>query len=347
MLRFYFCLDRNSITLVSGASTSTSIDIETDSSNADDSIPIPNASNSNMPSGVSRFAISESVSKAEILWALKCVWSHCSQRAAEEESDLFRAMFPDSKIAQEFSLGRTKMGYLILYGIFPYFQTKLQQSLRGVKNIVVCFDESLNKISESVSKAEILWALKCVWSHCSQRAAEEESDLFRAMFPDSKIAQEFSLGRTKMGYLILYGIFPYFQTKLQQSLRGVKHIVVCFDESLNKISQRGQMDVVVRFFDETCQRVTTQYYNSAFLGTATADDLLVKFKEALGGVSLKSLYQISMDGPTVNWSFLKKFKEEFQERTDDPQLIEMGCRLECAAGIIGCIAAAKDLNNKF
>ena len=258
MLRFYFCLDRNSITLVSGASTSTSIDIETDSSNADDSIPIPNASNSNMPSGVSRFAI-----------------------------------------------------------------------------------------SESVSKAEILWALKCVWSHCSQRAAEEESDLFRAMFPDSKIAQEFSLGRTKMGYLILYGIFPYFQTKLQQSLRGVKHIVVCFDESLNKISQRGQMDVVVRFFDETCQRVTTQYYNSAFLGTATADDLLVKFKEALGGVSLKSLYQISMDGPTVNWSFLKKFKEEFQERTDDPQLIEMGCRLECAAGIIGCIAAAKDLNNKF
>ena len=75
MLRFYFCLDRNSITLVSGASTSTSIDIETDSSNADDSIPIPNASNSNMPSGVSRFAISESVSK-EILWALKCVWSH-------------------------------------------------------------------------------------------------------------------------------------------------------------------------------------------------------------------------------------------------------------------------------
>ena len=84
-----------------------------------------------------------------------------------------------------------------------------------------------------------------------------------------------------------------------------------------------------------------------FYGTATADDLLVKFKEALGGVSLKSLYQISMDGPNVNWSFLKKFKEEFQERTDDPQLIEMGCRLECAAGIIGCIAAAKDLNNKF
>ena len=53
--------------------------------------------------------------------------------------------------------------------------------------------------------------------------------------------------------------------------------VACFDEALNKISQRGQMDIVVRFWDASRNVVSTSYLNSTFLGHATAGDLEQKF----------------------------------------------------------------------
>lgn len=45
-----------------------------------------------------------------------------------------------------------------------------------------------------------------------------------------------------------------------------------FDESLNKIAQKGQMDVIVRYWKDN--QVHTRYLTSMFLGHAAATDLL-------------------------------------------------------------------------
>ena len=53
---------------------------------------------------------------AEILWAIKLVVSHHSLRSCDGLSDLFVNMFPDSKVANEFSMARTKLSYIICHG---------------------------------------------------------------------------------------------------------------------------------------------------------------------------------------------------------------------------------------
>lgn len=78
---------------------------------------------------------------------------------------------------------------------------------------------ALRVISKDVSKSEILWALKSVDSHRSINSAANEGALFKLMFPDSDIAQTFSLGSDKMAYLIHYGLAPYFQDNLEDKLR--------------------------------------------------------------------------------------------------------------------------------
>lgn len=109
--------------------------------------------------------------------------------------------------------------------------------------------------------------------------------------------------------------------------------LLCFDESLNKILQRGQMDVVVRYFDDKAKACCTQYLTSTFLGRARAEDLLLKFTEALSGLPLANVVQISMDGPSVNWSFLDKYEDYIANEVIHRRLINMGsCGLHVLNG---------------
>ena len=61
-----------------------------------------------------------------------------------------------------------------------------------------------------VLNAEIRWALKSVLCHYSSRSNIDIGQLFASMFPDSKIAQEYSMGKDKVGYFITYGIAHIF-----------------------------------------------------------------------------------------------------------------------------------------
>ena len=59
---------------------------------------------------------------AEVMWAVDVILSSCSYRSSVNKSNLFCGMFSDSEVAQNFSCGITKCGYLICFGISPYFK---------------------------------------------------------------------------------------------------------------------------------------------------------------------------------------------------------------------------------
>jgi hypothetical protein len=90
----------------------------------------------------------------------------------------------------------------------------------------------------------------------------------------------------------------------------------------------GQIDLAVHYYikNEDNKEVVTQYFNSAFPPKASASDLLSKFKESLSGLPVWKILQVSMDGPNVNWAFLRQLKGNLlsidPEATD---LLELGC----------------------
>ena len=186
-----------------------------------------------------------------------------------------------------------------------------------------------------VLNAEVLWALKCLTSHYSQRSSEKTDRLFKNMFPDSQIAQSFQCGRTKCAYLICFGIAPYYHNVLLSKLKepGTK-FVISFDESLNKVLQQEQMDMIIRFWDKTTQRVISRYLDSQFLGHTRATDLLKNFNIGLIGLHSANLVQVSMDGPATNWKFYDNLlKERQQEDPNMPSLLNVGsCGLHVVHG---------------
>ena len=69
------------------------------------------------------------------------------------------------------------------------------------------------------------------------------------MFPDSKIVESFALGADKLHYLITYSIAPYFYDLLKDKVNHSDRHTVLFDESLNRIPQTSQMDILLRYWD--------------------------------------------------------------------------------------------------
>ena len=127
----------------------------------------------------------------------------------------------------------------------------------------------------------------------------------------SRMAQNFNCGKTKCSYLVCFGLAPYFHDKLMSNLRqsGVVY-AFSFDESVNRVLQSEQMDVIICFWDNQENKVCSRYFDSRFLGHATAQNFLENLKGSLDKLNPAGLIQISMDGPNTNWKLLDELIKE-------------------------------------
>ena len=88
-------------------------------------------------------------------------------------------------------------------------------------------------IKDCVRRAECLWALQLV--KMSLNSCRNISELFKRMFSESQIAQQFHIGKTKAMYVVAFGLAPYFFDRLLKHLKECQTFVICFDEALNKV----------------------------------------------------------------------------------------------------------------
>ena len=102
-------------------------------------------------------------------------------------------------------------------GTISMFMNKKVNDAENLKPSTSSNSETLTsseKISSYVTKnevinAKILWCLKIVSGHFSFNSCSDLGAIFKCMFPDSNIAKDFSLGKTKCRYTIIHGITPY------------------------------------------------------------------------------------------------------------------------------------------
>ena len=99
-------------------------------------------------------------------------------------------------------------------------------------------------------------------------------DLFSIIFPDSDIAKRIQCGRTKAGYVAHFVLAPYFHELMLSKLLGCPYVSLSFDESSSRLVQKGQMDIIIRFWDSETNSVATRYLGLEFMGRSTAEDVL-------------------------------------------------------------------------
>ena len=100
-------------------------------------------------------------------------------------------------------------------------------------------------------ESEILWLAKSACSNYSLQSSDHIDDLFRTMFPDSKIAANFTLGHTSSSYIIGEGLSPYFTYLfINDPVRSGLPFSLHFDETTTT-QARKQMDLTLRYWSAT------------------------------------------------------------------------------------------------
>ena len=74
---------------------------------------------------------------------MNVVKSHHSFNSCSDLKNIFTKMFPDSDIVTQFTLGKTKCQYMILYGL----ASKLIKQINDSICYPISFDETLNSIA--------------------------------------------------------------------------------------------------------------------------------------------------------------------------------------------------------
>ena len=85
----------------------------------------------------------------EIIWALHCCLNGISNNSNQDASSLFQTMFPDSKIAKSFKMRPNKIGCRMTNSLGLYFKGLLIEKLNESPWLVMSFDRSLNKKTQT------------------------------------------------------------------------------------------------------------------------------------------------------------------------------------------------------
>lgn len=180
------------------------------------------------------------------------------------------------------------------------------------------------------TEAEIRWCILGVQQNLSLRSLEAAVDLSTELHSDSQVKPK--LGKDKARYIVTHGIAPVLSDQLLREVKKSPFCCILFDEALNKVSQRGQLDFHIRFWNEE-NMVETRFVSSHFLGHARASDICDALRKGCAALSAAKILQVSMDGPNVNLSALRQFKAERQ--SDLPGLIDFGtCSLHAVDGVL-------------
>lgn len=171
--------------------------------------------------------------------------------------------------------------------------------------------------------AEIRWLLKILQDRLPLKINDCADGLFQNMFPDSAIAQEFSLDKTKASIVFDYGIADYVRDTMIRDMEDIEWFVVYFFESEPLELEKYQMDIILRFWSE--QAVHTKYWTTVFIETKSVKHFVDAFLAGLEDLNTDKILQVLVNSPNLSKYFVRLLRRELRlSRNPDFALLDMG-----------------------
>ena len=164
---------------------------------------------------------------------------------------------------------------------------------------VSCLDKCTKNL---VTQSELLWGMKVSHSNYSYRSCDDLPSLFKKMFPGNVVAENFTMSKSKVSYLISDGLGPYFRKDLCIQVSASPGYVIQYDETANS-QVRKQCDILAKYWSEDKGQVVVHFLRAAMFGHATGDavanSILETLQETGYQLPLGKLLNLGSDGPNV------------------------------------------------
>jgi hypothetical protein len=187
--------------------------------------------------------------------------------------------------------------------------------------------------------AELLLALLMAERHLPFLLADHLKGVLPRMFPDSNIAADWRLGRTKATYLITHVLGPEVKALVVELMRANPFFIIVDETTDIKIS--SQLGIMVKVQDPTRSRGITAMFDLVELGEATGWGLFTAINHSFAteGLNFSNLIGYGADTTNVvSGSGPKSLKTAITRA--QPNVFHMPCTCHSAA-LVASYAAQK------
>ena len=147
------------------------------------------------------------------------------------------------------------------------------------------------------------------------------------MFPDSKVAKDFSISHTKASCTIEEGLGPHLtQSIIDDLVKSDLPFSVHFDETTTS-QVKKQLDIMLRYWSPKHEEIWTVFYTSLFFGHAEGELVANRMysKMVEDGIPVQRQATLVRDGPNVNKTIFHKLNKLIKEdHSDFPGLVDLG-----------------------
>ena len=133
------------------------------------------------------------------------------------------------------------------------------------------------QLQRSVTVAETQWALFIAKHNLSFACSDHATKLFKAMFPDSEMANSFGCGHTKTAAIIKEALSPHFHKKMLENLKNPFSILI--DESNDKVDK--SCIILVRYLDPEIGSISTKFLDMPVVNVGSAQNIFSALRESL------------------------------------------------------------------
>ena len=178
--------------------------------------------------------------------------------------------------------------------------------------------------SSKVTSAELAMVQFIAMHNLPFLAADHLTDLFPRMFPDSKIAGDFSCRRTKTRSIICHALDPYLKEPVVKLARGVPINILC-DESNDRGDAEKLLTVLVRLFNPVSGTIVTRHLDTIGITDLTGLGIFTAVKSILDKyeINFKNVLSFTSDTCNVMKGARKGVIAHF--RALQPKIIDVHC----------------------
>ena len=178
--------------------------------------------------------------------------------------------------------------------------------------------------AKNVTSAEVMMCQFLAMHNLPFLAADHLSDLFPAMFPDSKIAGDFACKRTKTKSIICGALDPHFKDPVVSSLRVGPFNLLC-DESNERGDSVKLLTILVRFFDPATTTVATRHLDTIGITDCSVQGVFDGLQQTLSHHRIPPTNLLSFTSDTCNVMKGARNGVITKLRELQPSLIDISC----------------------
>ena len=145
-------------------------------------------------------------------------------------------------------------------------------------------------------EAEVRWSMFVAKHNLAFLTSGHANKLFRKMFPDSKLAENFACGRTKTTSIVKEALSPHYLKSVVDSMTFPFSLMM--DESNDKTDK--SCIILVRTVDGQCGEVRTRFLDMPVVNISTAENLFHALKDSLAKHGLDFSKAMAFMSDTTN-----------------------------------------------